>query len=40
VKGAVLERDEKFPPFDEILEELETARDLMKNTNFAKVKSV
>lgn len=32
VKGAVLERDENFPPFAEILEEIETARDLMFQT--------
>lgn len=30
VKGAILERDEKFPPFSEILKELETARSLLK----------
>lgn len=30
VKGAILERDENFPPFAEILEELKTARDLLK----------
>lgn len=29
VKGAILERDENFPPFAEILEELETARNLL-----------
>jgi len=28
VKGAVLERDEKFPPFSEILDELDEARRL------------
>ena len=28
VKGAILERDEKYPPFAEILEELEIARSL------------
>ena len=33
IKGAILERDEKFPPFTEILEELKTARTLMKNPN-------
>jgi uncharacterized protein (UPF0276 family) len=33
LKGAILERDESFPPFDEILEELETARRLLKKTN-------
>jgi hypothetical protein len=31
VKGAILERDENFPPFAEILEEIETARNLLKN---------
>ena len=31
VKGAILERDENFPPFTEILEEIETARNLLKN---------
>lgn len=30
VKGAVLERDEKFPDFGELLDELETARHLIK----------
>jgi uncharacterized protein (UPF0276 family) len=33
VKGAILERDENFPPFAEILEELETARELLNNQN-------
>jgi uncharacterized protein len=33
VKGAVLERDENFPPFTEILEEIETAKGLFKNPN-------
>ena len=32
VKGAILERDEKFPPFAEILNELNTARTLMENS--------
>ncbi len=40
VKGAILERDENFPPFAEILEELETARILLKNPNFVKFSSV
>ncbi len=40
IKGAILERDENFPPFAEILEELETARSLMKAANFAKVLAV
>jgi len=31
VKGAILERDENFPPFEEILEEIKTARNLVKN---------
>jgi uncharacterized protein (UPF0276 family) len=31
IKGAILERDENFPPFAEILEEIETARSLLKN---------
>lgn len=31
VKGAILERDENFPPFAEILEELRTARSFLKN---------
>ena len=33
VKGAILERDENFPPFAEIVEEIETARNLLKSTN-------
>lgn len=33
LKGAILERDENFPPFVEILEEIETARNLLKNAN-------
>lgn len=36
VKGAILERDGNFPPFAEILEELRTARELSKKTNFSK----
>ncbi len=28
VKSAILERDENFPPFDELLKELETAREI------------
>lgn len=40
IKGAVLERDEKFPPFSEILEEIETARKFAKKTNFAKTQTV
>jgi hypothetical protein len=33
IKGAILERDENFPPFSEILEELETARNILENSN-------
>jgi hypothetical protein len=33
VKGAILERDENFPPFEEILDEMEIARNIEK-TNF------
>lgn len=33
VKGAILERDENFPPFAEILEELRTARALSEKSN-------
>ncbi len=40
VKGAIVERDENFPPFAEILEEVRTARILMENPNFAKVSAV
>jgi uncharacterized protein len=40
VKGAILERDENFPPFAEILAELETARRLIENVNFAASKTV
>lgn len=36
VKGAILERDENFPPFTEILEELKTARELSEKSNFSK----
>lgn len=36
VKGAILERDENFPPFEMLVEELETARKLLKSeANFA-----
>ncbi len=34
VKGAILERDGNFPPFAEILEELNTARELSKSLTF------
>ena len=40
IKGAILERDENFPPFAEILEELDTARTLMKNPNLKKNSAV
>ncbi len=36
VNGAILERDENFPPFADILEEIETAKSLLKNPNFVK----
>lgn len=36
VKGAILERDENFPPFAEILEELKTARNFADKANFSK----
>jgi len=34
VKGAILERDENFPPFAEILDEMKTARKLFENPTF------
>ncbi len=40
VKGAILERDENFPPFTEILEEIETAKNLLKNPNYERPASV
>lgn len=36
IKGAILERDENFPPFSEILEELKTARNLAEKSNLMK----
>ena len=36
VKGAILERDENFPAFAEILEEIKTARELSEKSNFSK----
>jgi uncharacterized protein (UPF0276 family) len=39
VKGAILERDEKFPPFAEILNELKTARGLLENQNLKNYKA-
>lgn len=35
IKGAILERDENFPPFTEILEEIETARSILNGKNTA-----
>ena len=40
VRGAILERDENFPPFAEILEELETARNYLKTANQTKRSAV
>jgi len=40
VKGAILERDENFPPFIEILEEIETAKSLFKNPNLKELSAV
>ena len=41
VKGAILERDENFPPFEMLVEELEIARKILKSeANFAKTLSV
>jgi len=40
VRGVILERDENFPPFAEILEEIKTARSLLENPNFAGVSAV
>jgi uncharacterized protein (UPF0276 family) len=36
VKGAILERDENFPPFAEILEEIRTAKSILKVERTAK----
>lgn len=36
IKGAVLERDENFPPFAEILDELDEARRLLETKSMAK----
>ena len=33
IKGAVLERDENFPPFEEILQEIDTAQNILKTAN-------
>lgn len=41
VKGAILERDENFPPFEMLVEELEIARKILKTSaNFGKTLSV
>ncbi len=40
IKGAVLERDENFPPFAEILEELEMARLFLKKSNIKNFSAV
>jgi len=40
VKGAILERDENFPPFAEILQEIETAKSLFKNPNLKELPAV
>ena len=40
LKGAVLERDGNFPPFAEILEEIQTARSLSEKSNLANISGV
>ncbi len=40
VKGAILERDGNFPPFEEILQEIQTARRFLEKTNFSNSLSV
>ncbi|MGI8641655.1 MAG: DUF692 domain-containing protein [Pyrinomonadaceae bacterium] len=40
IKGAILERDENFPPFAEILAEIKMARILLENPNFAEISAV
>lgn len=40
VKGAILERDENFPPFSVLLEELQIARRLFEKSNPANVSAV
>ena len=40
IKGAILERDEKFPHFNEILEELRTARSFMETANLLEIETV
>lgn len=40
IKGAILERDENFPAFAEILEELDTARSILKNANKMQISAV
>jgi len=40
LKGVILERDENFPPFEEILEELEKAKVISENRNFVNAYAV
>jgi hypothetical protein len=40
VKGAILERDENFPAFAEILEEIQMARSLSEKSNLANISGV
>ena len=40
VKGAILERDENFPPFAEILDELQTARNFTEKSNLVNISAV
>ena len=40
IKGAILERDENFPPFAEILAEIETEKSLFKNPNLKELPAV
>src|SRR5687767_2005563 len=40
VKGAILERDENFPPFVVILEEMKTARELFEKPNLSNYTAV
>ena len=40
VRGAILERDENFPPFTDVLDELQTAKRLFQKSNEAMSKNV
>lgn len=40
VRGAVLERDENFPPFSEIVEEIRIARSLFEKSNLVNISGV